>query len=127
MMSHGHVAEAVDYLSAPNLSGAYLFGAARRACRDAASHEDRGNRSIRSREGPQIFNRWFGLVPPDEAAAIVRDLVHGILGQPDESIHASAQDVRFSSTHAQVQNRYSEETPFESSRLRRGSSSRVRT
>jgi hypothetical protein len=29
MMSHGHVAEAVDYLSAPNLSGAYLFGAAR--------------------------------------------------------------------------------------------------
>jgi uncharacterized protein (TIGR03435 family) len=118
MMSHGHVAEAIDYLSAPNVNGEYPFDAALQAM--GRSNDDavrlrilRGAlaamrlqmravgiaRFLRGMS-TQIFNRWYGLLPPDEAAAVVRDLVHWILGQPDESINASAQDVRFSSTHA---------------------------
>ena len=118
MMSHGHVAEAVDYLSAPNVSGDYPFDAALQAI---GRSKDDGMR-LRILRGAlaamrfqiqtvgiahffrgmstQIFNRWYGLLPAEEAAAVVRDLVHWILGQPDESIHASAQDVRLSSTHA---------------------------
>ena len=118
MMSHGHVAEAVDYLSAPTVSGEYPFDAALQAI--GRSSDDamrlrilRGalaaiRRQIQTAGIPrffrgmstQIFNRWYGLLPSDEAAAVVRDLVHWILDQPDESTHASVQDVRFSSTHA---------------------------
>ena len=118
MMSHGHVAEAIDYLTAPNVSGEYPFDAARQAI--GRSSDDvtrlrivRGALTAMQRQsqtpgvvrfvherGTQIFSRWYGLLPSDEAAAVVRDLVRAILGRPDEVIRASAQDVRFSSTQA---------------------------
>jgi uncharacterized protein (TIGR03435 family) len=118
MMSHGHVAEAVDYLTGPHSSGEYPFDAARQAI-GRSNDEATRLRILRSTlaamrrqmqtagftrflhgRSTQIFTRWYGLLPPDEAAAVVRDLVHWILDQPDGSIDASVQDVRFSSTRA---------------------------
>ena len=118
MMSHGHVAEAIEYLSFPNLSGEYPFDAALQAI--GRSNDDATRLRIlrsalaamqRQMEigsiGPafreistRIFSRWYGLLPPDEAAAVVRDLVRWILRQPDEFIRANIQDARFSSTRA---------------------------
>jgi uncharacterized protein (TIGR03435 family) len=118
MLSHGHVAEAVHYLSDPPSVQDYPFDAARQAMgrsRDEATRL----RIFRGAIGavrPQmasgqpaglfrgaarfsrIFTVWWRLLPVDEAAEVVRDLVREILAAPDGPIRASVDDVRFSST-----------------------------
>ena len=117
MLSHGHVAEAVHYLSGPTSVEGYPFDAALQAMGRSKDEATRlrilrgaigavrhqmasGQRGLF--RGPALFSRlfshWWRLLPVDEAAEVVRDLVREILAEPDGPIHASADDVRFSST-----------------------------
>lgn len=118
MISHGHVAEAIDYLSDPDVAAEYPFDVAQQVIGRATDDEVRlrllrsamaalrrqlqlgDGRSFFHGRATSIVNTGCRLLPADEAAAIVRDVAHWILAQPDESIHAGHQDVRFSSTQA---------------------------
>jgi uncharacterized protein (TIGR03435 family) len=118
MISHGHVAEAAQYLSDPVPIEDYPFHAALQAIGSSKDDDTRRRilrsaisamrRHVASGQGATLFrgpnqfswlftHRWR-LLPADEATEVVRDLVRGILAQPDGPIHASAGDVRFSST-----------------------------
>jgi uncharacterized protein (TIGR03435 family) len=118
MISHGHVAEAVQYLSDPVPVEDYPFDAALQAI-GSSKDDETGLRVLRSAigamrrqiasgpgttlfHGPdqfsRVFTRRWRLLPADEATEVVRDLVRGILAQPDGAIHASVGNVRFSST-----------------------------
>jgi uncharacterized protein (TIGR03435 family) len=118
MLSHGHVAEAVHYLSDPASVDDYPFDAALQAMgrsKDEATrlqilrgaigavrHQMASGQPAGLFRGPArfswLFSHWWHLLPVDEAAEVVRDLVRKILAEPDGPIHASAGDVRFSST-----------------------------
>jgi uncharacterized protein (TIGR03435 family) len=118
MLSHGHVAEAVHYLSDSASVEDYPFDAARQAMgrsKDEATrlrifrgaigavrHQIASGQSAGLFRGParfsRIFTDWWRLLPVDEAADVVHDLVREILAEPDGPIRASADDVRFSST-----------------------------
>ena len=118
MISHGHLAEAVQYLSDPVSVEDYPFDAAVQAIGSSKDDETRlrilrsaigaMRRQIASGQGTTLFQRgpgrfsrmvtrWLRLLPATEATEVVRDLVRGILSQPDAGIRASADDVRFSS------------------------------
>jgi uncharacterized protein (TIGR03435 family) len=116
MLSHGYVAEAVRYLSDPASAEDYPFDAARQAMARASDDAARlqllrnaigvmrrqlASGPARSVHGParfpSMFTRWWRLLPVDEAAEVVRDLVRGILAEPDGPISASVNDLRFSS------------------------------
>jgi uncharacterized protein (TIGR03435 family) len=115
MLSHGHVEEAVRYLSDPTLDGEYPYAAAQQAMarsddatrlrvlraalaamRGEMATRDRG-RFFRGKES-RIFRRWWALLPSAEAKAFVGELVQWIVAQPDQFIRASVQDLKFSST-----------------------------
>jgi uncharacterized protein (TIGR03435 family) len=118
MISYGHVAEAVQYLTDPVPGEDYPFDAALQAIGRSQDDETRlrilrsaigamrrqiaSGPSARLFHGPNQFSRLFTrrwrLLPADEATEVVRDLVREILARPDGPIHASAGDVRFSST-----------------------------
>src|SRR5437773_438133 len=118
MLSHGYVADAVQYLSDPPSVQDYPFDAALHAI---GRSKDDGTRlrilraaiGAMRRQGAsgqgdtlftgsgwfsRMFVRWWRLLPADEGTEVVRDLVRRILAQPDGPIRASIQDVRFSST-----------------------------
>jgi uncharacterized protein (TIGR03435 family) len=118
MIGHGHLAEAVQYLSDTASVEDYPFDAARQAI-DRAKDEATRLRVFRGAigamrrqmasgrpaglfQGParfsRLFTRWWRLLPVDEATEVVRDLVRQILAEPDGPIRASHNDVRFSST-----------------------------
>jgi uncharacterized protein (TIGR03435 family) len=117
MLSHGHVAEAVHYLSDPASVEDYPFDAARQAMGRSTDEATR-LRVLRGAIGAvrhqmasgqpaelfrrlarfsRIFTDWWRLLPVDEAAEVVRDLVREILAEPDGPISAGVDDVRFSS------------------------------
>ncbi len=118
MLSHGNLAEAVQYLSEPDTAEEYPFDAALEAIgrseddvtrlrilRSAiaamrrATESDRAAGIFQGRARiSQLFTQWWRLLPAEEATEIVRDLARWILAQPDQPIRASANDVRFSST-----------------------------
>jgi uncharacterized protein (TIGR03435 family) len=119
MINHGHLAEAVQYLSDPLPVEDYPFDAALQAIGSSKDDETRlrilrsaigaMRRQIASGQGATLFQRgpgrfsrivtrWLRLLPADEATEVVRDLARGILEQPDGLIRASVDDVRFSST-----------------------------
>src|SRR5438552_3618944 len=119
MIGHGHVAEAVEYLSNPPSIEDYPFDTARQAIGqskddgtrlrilrraiEAMRRQSASGQGAPSFLGPARFSRMFThhlwrLLPADEATDVVRDLARGTLEQPDRPIHASAGDVRFSST-----------------------------
>jgi uncharacterized protein (TIGR03435 family) len=118
MMSHGHADAAVKYLTSGSADEDYPFDAAlqamghskddatrlqilRSAIRAVRRQAESGSRDGR-RSGPSrfpfLFTRWWRLLPADEAGAVVRDLVHVILGEPDQPTRASWNDARFSSS-----------------------------
>jgi uncharacterized protein (TIGR03435 family) len=118
MLSHGHVAEAVEYLSNPASIEDYPFDAALQAMGHSKDEPTRlrilrgaigaMRRQMASGRGAELFHgparfsflftRWWHLLPVDEATEVVRDLVREILAEPDGPIRASVDDVRFSST-----------------------------
>ena len=124
MLNHGHVAEAVTYLSERMPGAAYPFGAvgqamahckddetrlqvfrgAIRAMRDAARADSPpGGRFEAASEFLRLFTRSWTVLPADEAAGVVRELVRSIVSEPDQRTTATfssgSNTVRFSSRH----------------------------
>jgi uncharacterized protein (TIGR03435 family) len=123
MLEHGHVADAVAYLSDPNPADVYPFGAALTAMSRASDEESRlrvfrgAIRAMREQQssspGPlrdgdhfmRLFTYHWRSLPADEARSVVRDLVECIQGEPDSRtsarISSGSHTVQFSSTHEQ--------------------------
>jgi hypothetical protein len=124
MLDHGHVSDAVAYLSEPSPDQAYPFDAALQAMGRRSDDEARlrvfrsairamrRQRSSGDRESfrtlhhfTRLFTRHWTRLPPDEARAVVRQLVGWIQDEPDSRTNASfsagSQQVRFSSAHEQ--------------------------
>jgi uncharacterized protein (TIGR03435 family) len=124
MLEHGHVADAVAYLSDPDPGDVYPFDAvlvamSRASDDDARLRVFRGAiRAMRERQsssGPEsfldrhrftrLFTHHWRRLPADEARSVVRDLVEWIQGEPDSltnaRVSAGSHTVQFSSTHEQ--------------------------
>jgi uncharacterized protein (TIGR03435 family) len=123
MLAHGHVGDAVAYLSEPTPGEAYPFAAAHQAMGRSSDDEARlrvlrgATRAMRERRrsGAQrhfrrhdyirLFTHHWARLPTDEARAVVGELVEWILSEPESRTNASfssgSQRVRFSSTHEQ--------------------------
>jgi uncharacterized protein (TIGR03435 family) len=124
MLEHGHVPDAVAYLSEPPPGEPYPFDAALQAMGRGSDDEARlrvfrgaigALRQQRSSGRPEpfrtrhhfmrLFTSHWRRLPADEARAVVRDLVGWIQGEPDSRTNASfgsgSHTVRFSSTHEQ--------------------------
>jgi uncharacterized protein (TIGR03435 family) len=125
MLEHGHVQEAVAYLSEPAPGEPYPFEAALQAMGRGSDEETRlrvfrgairALRQQRSSDRPEPFRPWHHFMrlftyhwrrlPADEARTVVRDLVGWIQSEPDSRTNASfgsgSHTVRFSSTHEQL-------------------------
>jgi uncharacterized protein (TIGR03435 family) len=119
MVSHGHLADAVAYLTDPAPGDPYPFMAVTQVM--GQSHDDgtrlrlfrgalRAMRNLRehartSRDsfgGPDelasLFNRSWKLLPSVEARAAVRELVESILSEPDQRMNGRIEGARFSSS-----------------------------
>ncbi|MBV9267284.1 MAG: hypothetical protein JO061_14025 [Acidobacteriaceae bacterium] len=105
MLRHGHIADAVSYLSEPPSQEHYPFSAATEAMRRLRNNEEarrnilraairaRLNESASSAEGfEMLFSMWFRILPDEEAAAAVRKIARRIIQEPDGET-----DARFSS------------------------------
>ena len=96
MLRHGHMADAISYLSEPPPREHYPFGAATEAMgRSRNNAETRRNilrAEIRARLGESgssaqgfdtLFSIWFRILPAEEAAAAVRKIARRIIEEPD--------------------------------------------
>ena len=96
MLRHGHIADAVSYLSEPPAQEHYPFSAAMEAIgRSRNNVEARRNilrAAIRARLGESgcaaegfdtVFSMWFRILPAEEAAAAVRKIARRIIEEPD--------------------------------------------
>jgi hypothetical protein len=105
MLRHGHIADAVSYLSEPPAQEHYPFSAAMEAIdRSRNNVEARRNilrAAIRARLGESgssaegfdtVFSMWFRILPAEEAAAAVRKIARRIIEEPDGQT-----DTKFSS------------------------------
>ena len=126
MLDHGHVDDAVAYLSDPGPGEAYPFDAAQQAMGSRASDDEarlrvfrgaiRAMRDHQSSGGDagfhhrdhfftRLFTSHWTRLPAGEATAVVREFVEWILAEPDSRTRASFangnQRVQFSSTHEQ--------------------------
>jgi hypothetical protein len=110
MMRHGHLADAVAYLSDPPLAEEYPFNAATEAIgrsrNDAEARRNILRGAIRARLGESassahgfdmLFSLWWRLLPVEEATVAVREIVHRITGERDGQIDARYSNATFSS------------------------------
>ena len=126
MIGHGHLADAVAYLSEPVAGYGYPYPAAHQAmgaCRDdeaarlrvfrGAIRAMRAEASVTrrgfahdARHFIRLFTWHWRRLPADEARAVVRDLVQSIRSEHDgfanANFTAGAHQVHFSSTHEHV-------------------------
>ncbi len=115
MMSHGHDVAAIKFLAhAPTESfpfdvaqsvlahagdEATRVAIVRRAIAAARAQDDRSDSASSGRHGfPRFFADTWRLLPPEEARDVLRNLVDGILAEPDGRMRASWNDARFSSS-----------------------------
>jgi hypothetical protein len=118
MLRHGHKVAAIEYLLSDQALERFPFDAALSTIGQAGDDATRlqllraairANQVQavlgRDRAGSRperfsfLFTRWWRLLDPDEASAVVQEMVQAILGQPDGFIHATWNDVAFSSIH----------------------------
>jgi len=100
MLRHGHIADAVSYLSDPPPMERYPFSAAIEAIGHSGDEETRRKvlrAAIRARLGESsswadgfefLFALWWLVLPVDEAAALVREIVQRTIEERDGEIEA---------------------------------------
>ena len=122
MLAHGHIAEAVEYLSSSRFGANFPFGALMNAladCRDnrdaqramlrsamkAIEKKERGTQGFGGHSFRQVFNLYWTLLPAAEAKAFVRALVQRTLDEEDETgssrFGGHRREVRFTSMQQQ--------------------------
>lgn len=117
LLSHGHVKEAIDYLSAPGKEYGYPYMGASQAmanCRQDPAAQLRilrgaltaiqsdSSRPFENSEFLELFKHYWRILPIEETATAVRKLVERFLQQPDQrgdmNSGTAAGSVHFSST-----------------------------
>jgi hypothetical protein len=116
MIDHGHVAKAARYLSDPGVAGAYPFMALENALSGCTEDPEaqravlRGAMTVVRRDFTNserhhflpAFNRHWQILPPQEAADFVREVLDWVLQQPDEmwsyNLGYPGGEVRFASS-----------------------------
>jgi len=122
MLAHGHITEAVGYLSNSRFGAAFPYGALTNALADCRDNHDARRAMLRSAMKAaekdesatqgfggygflQVFNTYWTLLPMEEAKAFVRRLVQRTLDERDEigssRFRGHGREVRFTSMQQQ--------------------------
>lgn len=97
MLDHGHVVEAVEFMSEPELTGVHPFGMIDVAMSKASESSQlrimraavQAWRGSRSDEFFRVFQRHWTVLPADEARSVVRELLAFVLSEPERQVQAT--------------------------------------